>query len=658
MKLRKIEVILLIILVLFAFGVRLVTLPKGDFLGADNFYHYSILKQSYENKELSTDNNLDVCYEGVKGGHPVGFYLIPYWLSYIMGPFNALAISSALYAAISILLCFLLFKLLFNSQIAFIASFLIAGTNAHLARSVALIYKGDNLISIFLFLGLIFAVKMLEEDRLRLKLYYALGVGFATGLATMFWNGYLLVLAIVNTSIILYILYEYIKQKEVRLNLIAASVALAVQFVLVEALGHMFVTIFADFYKVTYILYFILPAFILFGVLEIFGRLGQKDVRLRYLPFVLFALFGLIIFVWKFAMILEILTGFGYIKADDPFSQNIQELTPLTWSYLWFHVWFFILTAIGGLYFLFKNMTAKRVFAILLVVVFGYMMIVSKRYVFLASIPIQLCSALFIYALINSFKKYKKWLYVVPILLILVNAAYSVNAVTTHLNPRVDDDFKNSLYYLQDNSEDKSCVISTWEKGGMVQAYSGRHSYTSSVGGQHIERIKTVNDFFLNNINQFTQENLYVLVQESDLLQIKSMTPLIETENIGGSIIAVTSLQDKGEYEEMILQSNVDGKRYMINRYKDGSNVEFYILNGAERTSIKTLIVKQTDKPTAVVEKSEYNDDGCLFIGNKISAYFSRALCDSNLVRLIADLDVEDLTKTYSGRGISIYKFN
>ena len=90
MKLRKIEVILLIILVLFAFGVRLVTLPKGDFLGADNFYHYSILKQSYENKELSTDNNLDVCYEGVKGGHPVGFYLIPYWLSYIMGPFFCL----------------------------------------------------------------------------------------------------------------------------------------------------------------------------------------------------------------------------------------------------------------------------------------------------------------------------------------------------------------------------------------------------------------------------------------------------------------------------------------------------------------------------------------------------------------------------------------
>jgi len=61
--------------------------------------------------------------------------------------------------------------MLFNKKIGFIAAFILAGLNAHLARSVAMVYRGDNFVLPFVLGSLMLALLFLKKEK---KLYYAL----------------------------------------------------------------------------------------------------------------------------------------------------------------------------------------------------------------------------------------------------------------------------------------------------------------------------------------------------------------------------------------------------------------------------------------------------------------------------------------------------
>ncbi len=655
---KKIEIILLIILVIFSFGTRTITLDTGTYFGADAFFHYSIVEQNLKQGKLTGHNDLDLCYDGVKAGHPIGFYAMPYYLSYIIGLQNAFNLTPVIAGVITIILLYYLTSMLFSKEIGMIAAFILAGLNAHLARSVALVYRGDNLILPFVLGSLMLALMFLKEENLRKKAYYALAAGLVTGIAPIVWNGAALALGIFNIAIASYIVFDYLFKKDVRINLMFSSLALLIQVVLAQVIARRFLTNFKEFYLHGYLIYFVGPFMLLFIMLEIGQRFSKKHTMVRYSPFIAIILGGVIAVLTKKDKIDELISGFGMITPTTTFHETIQELKPLTTDYFWFHMWIIAIFAAIGLIIIAMKWNNKRMILWAMALPMTYMMISSKRFVFFASIPFAMLSGLSIHTIMKGFEKMvdKRILVIIPLAIVLLSAYHGVNSINTLLIPRAQPDLENALKSFGQTSPEDACMIATWEKGGMVQYYSKRHSYTSSVGGQSIPRINKSNTFLLTDKNiYFGKGNYYILVQEEDLMQILSMNQLTNVGGIGGSLLSREDQKDTPEYGELLLRSDASADKFMVRQSKTGNqSVSAFRVQDGKLLPVKTLIINQ-DSFSVSFSTDRFADPGCVYIGNKLMAHFSSALCSSNMIQMLAGNDIEDMEKTYMQKGVSIY---
>ncbi|MFC1704796.1 STT3 domain-containing protein [Nanoarchaeota archaeon] len=537
----KLEFILIAILVVVSFGMRVVTINK-DLPGADAYYHYSVLEQDIAKGKLDNINELDLCYGGHKGNHPIGFYAVPYFLSGFMGLKAAFLLTPAIVGVVSLLLAYYLLSLIFGERTAILSVFLIAVSMAHIFRSASTTYRGDNLIYPLMLLSLIFLLKSLTEKDLKIKIAYSMAAGLVSGLSAIMWNGYMVVIVVFAACLIFYLLYAYLKKQNIQHDLYSSTFALFAQLITLKFIVNFFVFKewgkAIDFANNYYLQYFIIPLFLFLAALGSYTFLIQKYNKNKFLrskysrfaPLTILLLIGVIVLLFKSGLLKNILTGFGSLIPSSSIAQAIDEIQATTFATIWSDYWILSISSVLGLFFLFKHFDSKKSFFLGLLIPLAYMGLLSKRYTFLMSIPFITLSGVLFSQLKGKYKKIPLKYFSVAIIFLV--GFYSLNSMDSYFRTVVDEDMVEALRYFGDNTDEKSCLITTWTYGGHVQYYAKRHSYTSSVS-LDLDRIKKAYIFLLTDKEpDFEQENLYLYVSEVYLGYLRSMNKIAGINNI------------------------------------------------------------------------------------------------------------------------------
>ncbi|MGC8586588.1 MAG: STT3 domain-containing protein [Candidatus Micrarchaeia archaeon] len=136
----------------------------------DGFYYYSIIMQTIANHYIRPALSI---YSGFPWHNPIAespgleyITVIPYMLLHYFGV-SALQIMRAMpifFALLEIITIYYLTKFIVNSRIAgLLAMFFLAVSSGNIARTAALVYRGDSFISLFLMLSLLFMLLALEH---------------------------------------------------------------------------------------------------------------------------------------------------------------------------------------------------------------------------------------------------------------------------------------------------------------------------------------------------------------------------------------------------------------------------------------------------------------------------------------------------------------
>mgnify|MGYP000579668445 CR=1 FL=1 len=205
-----------IIIILIGIYLRVGMLKYTGLFEPDGFFHFSIMQQIIANHFIEPVNTI---YSGFPIPHyieePDGLYyvtIIPYlFLRFFhVSLYNLMRIIPVLFGIADIIGCFFLIKFLSkNNYLSLLAMFFVAISNGDIARTAALVYRGDGFITIFMIITLILILKTLQS-RNNKKYILALGAGIISGIGMGVWNGSPFTLLIFILSMFFIIIYSFL----------------------------------------------------------------------------------------------------------------------------------------------------------------------------------------------------------------------------------------------------------------------------------------------------------------------------------------------------------------------------------------------------------------------------------------------------------------
>ena len=207
-----------ILLVVLAVYMRLGLIGYQGLFEPDGFFYYSIIQATIAN-HLSEPQYLPISgfpshnFIGEAPGLPyltVIFYLL-------LSPFgiSALTIMRLLpifTALIEMALAYLIAKRLLNSRVlGMTAMFFVAVSSANIARTGALIYRGDTFISMVMMAALYLLIRTYDSKDMRIKAALAVFAAFVLSTGSLIWNGSPYIIVVYMMALVLAALYAFIK---------------------------------------------------------------------------------------------------------------------------------------------------------------------------------------------------------------------------------------------------------------------------------------------------------------------------------------------------------------------------------------------------------------------------------------------------------------
>jgi hypothetical protein len=643
------ELFVIILILLLAAGLRFVPYQKETFYGFDPYVHYSIVDQSLKSGELPLANNLDICPRGVTSNHPIGFYSLPFILGKFINLKLAFSISSVLFGVLTIFLVYLLFKQVFNKKTAIFGSLFLTVCFAHIARSHANYYRGENFMVPLLLLSLYFCLNFLTGDK---KLVYALLAGVTSAATALFWPGYAYALVVYAASINLYFVYQFIKGAKIGKASNFAILSLLVQFIFVKIIGWLFQLPRSEFVSKYYLLYLIIPSILLITILK-YSKKYLKTLTQRAILIGSFALVGAIFAVFQRTALLDLLTGFGLISPDLLFYQAILELQPMNWNIILVHLGIIPLFSLLGLFVLLLRHDSKKMFLMGSIIPSIYLLTTTQRFVFLASVIFIPLAGVFFGAL--KFKK--KTVYSSLFIILLVTGIASLIVVgvgDSHANNSVvstsSPELIKTLKYFKENTEPGSCLVTSPDWGGMIQFYAERPSYSSSVY-QDLDRFNELTAFlFSDQPPNFATKQGYVGLMPGDFGKIQSFITLSENDEFYAEhLVFVNSLN---VHENLYTSQN--GVNYVFSNQNGFSAKR--MIDGQE-TYIRTFFVEHEGRVITSINEGA-QDKGCIFVSESFAQYFNEPFCKTNFVKMIARQQIQGLEPWYVEDAARIYSLS
>jgi len=609
MKKRR-EIILISSILVLAILWRYLFWSPGVF-GADTLYHYTIVEQAIEKGKLSNENNLAVCYEGVKGGHPVGFYAIPYFIGKSIGLDKAFIVIPMLLGILGLLVAYVLLKNLFNIKVALITLFFSAISLAHVSKSFPFSYRGENVIFPFLALSLLFLYKAYKDK----KRSMAVGSGIVSGITMWFWNGYPLVIIIFLASSCSYLIYKYWrKEKDIQSDIKMTAISIIAQGITLGVIalttnlwgkGEIF---WRDYY----------PA-IVGASLVMLATVYLSIERKTHMPLIIIGIISVISTIWFIPQIKEVFSGFGSIQAHN-LAQTPELLRPqLNQLFFAFHV--LLLTSLAGILTYIKKFDEKKAFFLGLLLPSLYLVFSATRYVYFATIPIITLAAIFLDNKKIVRKKFDIFIFVTAALMILL-FIYSLYAIPRFYTDNLHIKETKPYKFLRESSEKDACIMDISSRGATVEYFAKRYFFFHSLG-YHIERNRiAANILMTGDTSEIEAKNFYILLNYADLIRINLANRFANLSDIG--------------YYRIVTNYGSEGMD-SVGIVKELDFMRMVFINN-------TLYSNQTGK-------------GCAYITEVDAFYFKDGVCNTPFYRIATNQSMENFTNVYFENGYSIYKY-
>ncbi len=209
----------------------------------DGFYYYSMVMQT-------VSNHLVVPAYGVLSGFPVhnprgeepgmeylavlpGIVLQYFGIGYL----TIMRLMPVLFGVLYVILAYFFARYLSKSKLlGLLAMFFVAVSSGNIARTAALVYRGDSFIALPLMVALLFMLKALEGGKHRLAYVILSSVALSTGL--LIWTGSPFIIAVYMMALLMLIGYGFITARK---ELVETNVLVAFGLLLTYLLEHLYV---------------------------------------------------------------------------------------------------------------------------------------------------------------------------------------------------------------------------------------------------------------------------------------------------------------------------------------------------------------------------------------------------------------------------------
>lgn len=334
--------ILVIAILAITIYARLGLIGSQGLFEPDGFFYYSVVRATIIN-HLSEPQYLGISgfpthnFIGEAPGLPyiaVIFYLLLGWTGA-----SALAIMRFLpvfVAIVEVLLAYLIAKELSNSRLCgLLAMFFIAVSAGNIARTAALVYRGDTFIGIPIMLAIFLMLKGLKlKDTKKIAIVSVLAA-FVLSTGALIWNGSPFIIAIYMLSLLLLMLYSFAAWKpDLAKSVLIFTLGLFVEFILATVYialkgarsgltlsGANFLIFYVPLLIISIVIFYAIKKDKTFGVFGLaLGRwlfiIGVVLIValsvIRFIPAVIALVILLLITVWQAFVRLKVPKFFGY----------------------------------------------------------------------------------------------------------------------------------------------------------------------------------------------------------------------------------------------------------------------------------------------------------------------------------------------------------
>jgi asparagine N-glycosylation enzyme membrane subunit Stt3 len=217
---RILFIILAVAILAVAVYARSGLLIRQGLFEPDGFFYYAIVKATISSVHLTVPQYLGISgfpnhnFIGEAPGLPyltVIFYLLMgKGISYL----TIMRWLPILFGILEIILAYFIAKELSDSRLCgLLAMFFVAVSAGDIARTAALVYRGDTFIAVPLMLALLIMIKGMRLQSAKRMVIYALVAAFILSTGVLVWNGSAYVVAIYMLSLVMLLLYAFISWK-------------------------------------------------------------------------------------------------------------------------------------------------------------------------------------------------------------------------------------------------------------------------------------------------------------------------------------------------------------------------------------------------------------------------------------------------------------
>ncbi len=524
---------IMLAIIVLAIILRLGMLKYSGFFEPDGFFHYSVIRQA-----ITSNHYIVPMYLALSGfpshnaiTEPTGFYyvtIVPYiFLQYLgISYYNIMRLVPVFFGILDVLGVYFLGKYLTGSRFGgILASLFIAISSGDIARTAALVYRGDGFVTIFIMLSLIFFVKTAMEGKKRRMLYiYALLGALSLDVALFVWGGAPFGVVVYLLAIAFLLLYAFIKGDS---KLAIASVVLLLAMMVFYIIEQIMIvtTILRQVPSLGSPHFFVFYLPLLFGGLIALYLLEKKPFpgitknwKSRAAFSISLSLLAVLIITLGFPNLISALaTGKGGVIASSSLNVTIQELQPPTLAFIWDSFSYQIILAPVGVvvFLLLKRRVTKpgsmAMANLTFLAVFSYFISTSYlqdhaiRFNSLVSAPIAILSACAVYYIAAFFYSKKNIIIKYAPMglftaLIILNLAQTATASFTSAQAdNINPGFLSAMAWMYNNTPKNATVLDLWPDGSVVEGWAQRTSYTDSVGGQNDTRIYNFSRWLFSN---------------------------------------------------------------------------------------------------------------------------------------------------------------
>ena len=337
-----------IAIIIIAIWLRLGMVQYQGFFEPDGFFHYSVIRAAVAN-----GFNVPLTL-GISGWpqhnavtEPVGLYLVtllPYMVLQYAGVsyYTIMRLVPIAFGILDAVGAYFLARLLLKSRVlSLLAMLLVAVSSGDIARTAALIYRGDSFVTIFVIAALLLAYLVFRSEG-RKRYACAAGSGVALSLAAVVWGGASFAFIVYLVALLLLVVYAFVADNK---RLLEDGVLVAASLLLAYLLEHLYMSLYIirghPALSGTGFFVFYVPvalgavlALVLLKRMDGIGlvRTWAKRVMLVACASVVVVVVMLIFFG---SYLQDTASGGGILLSQNALLSTIQELQPPTYAFLW-----------------------------------------------------------------------------------------------------------------------------------------------------------------------------------------------------------------------------------------------------------------------------------------------------------------------------------